>query len=844
MGEKSLLLMITLLALLGGGPLQGRSCAPDSIAVWWRAGADADAAGDFPAATTLLIQALDCATLHADTLMMVRSLNSLGIVQTHLRRYEQARQYLYQALALKPQRRDSLVWSNCLNSLGNVWSLQGATDSARVYYEHARRIKVVIGDMEALPVVLMNLAGIGWSSGELDLALAYDLEAVALHQQTGNQAGEAEARNNVAYVYREMNRLPEARTFALAGLDLARQVRNRNIQLSCLINLSTISARLGDHAAGFDYQRQYIYLKDSLYNEENQRLISEMEARFDSERKERDLALQAETIARQEAGLRLRGLVIAGVLLLMLLTVGAMLYAFQRRRWRLEQERREAQRLKELDAFKSRFFTHITHEFRTPLTVILGLAGEHAQEPDWDMTQRNARHLLQLINQLLDLAKLEAGQLPLQWAQADAVALLRYLCESFRSLASQRDIALDFAPATGTLPLVLDPEKVQAIFANLLGNALKFTPEGGAVQVRVAAGAGQWSFAVADNGPGIAPEAQARIFDRFAQANPQDAGTGIGLALARELATLMGGTLAVESVPGAGSTFTCRLPIPQVEAPAMLPAPLPVPAALPAARPQAALLSGERPHLLIIEDQADVAEYLRRCLEDQYDISLAVNGAQGIDLALEQVPDAIVSDVMMPEKDGFEVCQTLKQDARTSHIPIVLLTARAAIADKLQGLRHGADAYLPKPFDREELLVRLEQLILLRRKLQARYQSLAALPAPATETEAVEDTFIQRVRAQVLAHLQEEDFSVEKLADLLHLSRTQLFRKVKALTGRSVSQFVNQVRIGEAQRLLRETDLTVSEVAYQAGFADPGYFMRVFAREVGMSAGAWREKPS
>ncbi len=807
------------------------------------AGTQADYEGDYPEAIRLFRQLLDSAIDVGDEALQLRCLNSLGVVHTNLHQYERAKAFHLQALRMEPGHIDSLLWSNCLLGLGNVYNHTGKLDSSQRLYEQSLAIKQLVGDPTDLPVVLGNLASLGWKTNQMDLALRYDQQALELHQRRGDRRGEAEARNNLAYVYREMGRLTQAQAQARQGLNLARGLGERQIQLRCLINLSTISARLGNHEAGFDYQRQYIYLKDSLYSEENQRIISEMEAKYETAQKEKDLALQQATIAEQKGRIRLQGLMIAGVLLLMLLTIGTLIYRFQRRRWQmqshLQAEQQEALRLKGLDEFKSHFFTNLTHEFRTPLTVILGLAESQPTDETWAMVHRNGRQLLRLINQLLDLSKLEAGKMHLQWGQVELSQLLRYLTESFRSLADQKGVSLRFLPPDAPLHTDVDQEKVQMIVSNLLSNALKFTPEGGEVQVQVQQEGAHWVCSVQDSGPGIAPEEQERIFDRFEQGKTAQGGTGIGLALSRELANLMGGSLEVAREVAQGSRFILRLPLRSGAAPMSellrIPAdhpPKPVSNSIPSA--------DSRPRILLVEDNADVVAYLHHCLADSYELLVAGDGKMGVQIALEQVPDAIISDVMMPEMDGFALCHTLKQDERSSHIPIVLLTARAAIEDRLQGLRFGADAYLAKPFDREELLIRVEQLILLRHKLQARYRSLAALPAPATETEQQQDAFIQKVREQVLAHLTEEAFSVEALAEQLHLSRTQLYRKIKALTGRSVSQFVNLIRIEQAQQLLRSTDLTVSEIGYQIGFADPNYFMRVFAKEVGKSAGEWR----
>ncbi|MCB0639838.1 MAG: response regulator, partial [Lewinella sp.] len=394
----------------------------------------------------------------------------------------------------------------------------------------------------------------------------------------------------------------------------------------------------------------------------------------------------------------------------------------------------EATRLKELDQFKNRFFTNITHEFRTPLTVILGITNQLWTNNDiqparesahkLNLIRRNGENLLRLINQLLDLAKLESDELRINYVQGDVLPYLRYIAESLHSLASVRNVLLQVKSDQTPIVMDYDPERLQQIVYNLLSNAIKFTPSGGQVvlQARSTTGAAadprtpRLVLTVTDTGIGIPPEELPRIFDRFHQADhlaqAQAGGTGIGLALTRELIHAMGGEISVESQLGQGTVFTVQLPIrrqaPMASDPVVQSSTESTPApGTPLPEDQA---RESRPQLLIIEDNPDVVEYLSFCLKADYALDFAYNGRAGIDTAVERVPDLIISDVMMPEKDGFEVCDTLKNDERTSHIPIVLLTARAGVEDRIAGLRRGADAYLAKPFHEEELLVTLEKL--------------------------------------------------------------------------------------------------------------------------------------
>jgi CheY-like chemotaxis protein len=359
---------------------------------------------------------------------------------------------------------------------------------------------------------------------------------------------------------------------------------------------------------------------------------------------------------------------------------------------------------------------------------------------------------------------------------------------------------------------------------------------------------------VGDTGPGIEPGSLPKVFDRFFQADhppaAQTGGTGIGLALVRELVLLMHGGLAVRNLPGQGAEFVVSLPHTR-QAP-LDQEPLPAQAQV---RPQvgqwvedAQVLSGHEPTLLLVEDNDDVATYIHNCLGTHYLVIRAENGQAGIELALEKMPDIILSDVMMPLKDGFELCDTLKNDPRTSHIPIVLLTAKAAHSDRLAGLRRGADAYLIKPFGREELLLVLANLIQTRRMLQAYYSQLALgiappEPVPAAIADSAdwgEDAFLVKLRTTLEAHLQNTELSVDILCQEVGMSRTSLHLKVTALTGMSISHYVRSLRLRKAQELLTTSQLNVSQVAYSVGFDNPKYFSRVFSEEFGVSPANYR----
>jgi signal transduction histidine kinase/DNA-binding response OmpR family regulator len=555
-------------------------------------------------------------------------------------------------------------------------------------------------------------------------------------------------------------------------------------------------------------------------------------------------------------------------------------FLFYQNQLRRKLEHAEAERLKSLDAFKSRFFTNITHEFRTPLTVILGMAdrlqqgGASEKSPSelssLGLIKRSGENLLRLVNQILDLAKLESNTLKMHYVQGDLLAYVRYITESLHSFANAQNVLLRVESKEQDIVMDYDPERVLQIIYNLLSNAIKFTPSGGQVVVRLAVenlsgdiqqargitnSGRKVSISVTDTGAGISRQDLPNVFDRFFQAQNQEhtktGGTGIGLSLTRELLRAMGGDIVVQSTLGRGTTFTAHVPISN-KAPLLQKLPG-QPAHLPGIRPTPALpdlkalsdpADASMPHLLLIEDNPDVVEYLAACLSTAYRLDFAYNGRAGIEKALEIVPDLIISDVMMPEKDGFEVVETLKNDERTSHIPIVLLTARATVEDRVAGLRRGADAYLAKPFREEELLVWVAQLIARRRLLQARYTRLSAPPEeaePAAAELILEDDFIQKFRTVLEANYSDSEFSIEALCREMAMSRTQVHRKLTALTNRSTTEHINAYRLERAREHLKSGSMTVTEVAYAVGFNDPKYFSRLFTEMYGMVPSALRK---
>ncbi|MBL7803400.1 MAG: helix-turn-helix domain-containing protein [Saprospiraceae bacterium] len=527
--------------------------------------------------------------------------------------------------------------------------------------------------------------------------------------------------------------------------------------------------------------------------------------------------------------------------------------AFKKRR---EAELREAERIKELDQFKSRLYANITHEFRTPLTVILGTAGQMSKNANpeqarpLDMIARNGEQLLRLVNQMLDWSKLESSHLRLQVRRFDLVAFLHLSAEPFRTLTEAKKLNFDLRLPDAALMVESDPDRLHDIVANLLSNAVKFTPSGGSVTLRLdLVDSDTLCISVEDTGIGIPPEHIHRVFERFYQVRTDEKdtdGSGIGLAYANELAQIMNGRLEASSQPGEGTTL--RLYLSQHNTLAFTPAEKSI-ARRPIA-PEPVIVAATDPSLplvLLVEDNPDVAQYTASCLLGRYQVIYAENGEIGVKKALDATPDLIISDVMMPAMDGYELCRTLKSDPRTSHIPVILLTARVDEVSQVQGYQFGADVYLKKPFNQESLLLQMDNLMRLRSSIQDKITAGLlveehTVAPPSSSGLSGQEIFVRNVLELIEANYNNPDYGVSDMQKTLLMSSTQLHRKLTALTGRSPGQLLRRYRLEKARQLLVErSELTVAEIAYRVGYKDPNYFFRAFREEFDVPPNTYRK---
>ena len=530
--------------------------------------------------------------------------------------------------------------------------------------------------------------------------------------------------------------------------------------------------------------------------------------------------------------------------IILLLLIGIMVYIYRTilMKRRIEEEANKA---------KLQFFTNISHELRTPLTLIADPVNyiihddnlNSQQRSMLQIVQRNVLVLTQLVSEILDFRKVQNGKMELRLSDFNLSENMKQWIMLFSASAQKKHITISM-DAPDTIMLRADQDKIERICYNLLSNALKYTSEGGEISLMAKEEGGRVMISVADNGCGISSDELPYIFDRFYQAKNAGRGTGIGLAIVKAFTELHHGEVSATSIEGKGSTFTIHIPVRQkgevTNQPTEKIEQLVEPSSAQEVPNQARHIDEliqpyqtDKPEVLIIDDNIDIRTYLRSVLSEKYNVSEAADGKAGLELARKIVPDIVLSDIMMPVMDGLAFCQQLKTDKAISHIPVILLTARSLDEQRAEGYEHGADAYLSKPFSLRLLLSRIDNLIESRKKLNQTWSKGVEDDEIGNISNEIDKSFLKQLRKIIQENLANSDLSVEQIGDEIGLSRVQLYRKVKALTGYSPVEIVRKARLTRARHLLQTTERTVSEVAYAVGFSTPSYFSKCYKDEFG-----------
>jgi signal transduction histidine kinase/DNA-binding response OmpR family regulator len=795
--------------------------------------------------------------------ILAESYRLLGVTYTDQNELEKASVYIKRAeqLCLSTGNFDVLLRVYVASGVIHVANEQ--YDSALVVFEHALQIAEQQNNQYYLPVIYTNIGTAhGFSKKGSRLQMDYYIKALKLSKKIENKYAQARVLSKLGSTLVEAKEYMRAEEYLLGSQELSQAIGLKMVVKDNLMQLMTLKMLQGDLREAQHYMTEYYDLKDRLLNEKKTRQIVELEARSVLEQKEQAInrlkhEQQIERIWSNSLLVGVMGLVIAS----------ALVYYLQKSRAHKTKELLVVQRslndkLKETDLLKSRFFANISHEFRTPLTLISAPIEEKLQSPSlpehdkltFQLVHRNTSRLLNLVNQLLDLSKLEMGKMQLQVSRGKMNDFCSVLAASFDSLAQSKRIHFSKNVVIALTETWYDSDKLEKIINNLLFNAFKFTQPGGAVTLSIYSEKrfNNVVIKISDTGKGISKEDLPLVFSPFYQsknaAEDGQPGTGLGLALVKELVTVYGGTIELESFENKGTTVTTCLPVTKERFPlnTQLAADtlegeahcLEDEAQTKDALETSFQMRSEMVHddlILIVEDNKELRNFIAASLKSQFNVITASNGEDGFILAAEQIPSLIISDIMMPKMTGIELTGKLKSDERTSHIPVVLLTAKAEAESRLGGLKMGADDYLTKPFSTAELHVRIVNLIQQRKKLAAKFRKeIADLARPSREP-SLDEKFVQRAKAIVEAHLSDYDFSVEKMAEEVHLSRTQLFRKLKAVTGLSPNEFINNMRLQKAANLIRAKADTVSQIGYAVGFNDQSYFAKRFRKKFGKS---------
>lgn len=567
-------------------------------------------------------------------------------------------------------------------------------------------------------------------------------------------------------------------------------------------------------------------------------------------------------------------LVLLVFVVLLIAVCAAAIYAFitrtrinQQLKASMDEQNRMATEMEEMTQTQLQFFTNVSHELRTPLTLIAGPTEQLLEDPTvhgvqrtmLEMVQRNTRILIQLVGEILDFRKVQNNKAELHLNRFYLQHELTTWTEDFRTVAARRGITIrvDVSGVEDDAVLIADRDKMEHMYFNIMSNALKYTPDGGCITTTLLHHDHFYTLRIADTGKGIPTEELPHLFERFYQAKGAIGGTGIGLSLVKAYIDMHRGSVHAESVEGKGTTFVIELPDSQ---PGYDPA-KDAPAATQAEKglvddnyiatdttaqeateriTNAEDFDAERPLVLIIDDNNGMRAYLRSILQDKYNVSEATNGEQGLEKARREVPKLVVCDVMMPVMDGLEFTKRLKEDTATSHIPVVLLTARSLSEQRKEGYDTGADSYITKPFSGQVLLSRIENLLRSRIMLRSVFAGDKQETEEEEKLNEADKTFVGRLRTAIQDNLGDSDFSVERLGEEIGLSRVQLYRKVKALTDQTPVELLRKARLTKARQLLEKTEKSVSEIAYEVGFTSPSYFNKCFKDEFDINPSSLR----
>ncbi|MEM8927918.1 MAG: tetratricopeptide repeat protein [Bacteroidota bacterium] len=776
---------------------------------------------------------------------------NIGLIHQKLNNYDEAITYYVKSDSLFKKFNFTPGRVFVLKNLGVATKNQGDLDTALEYYNTALETYKKMGLRREAGQVHDNIGNIFFEKKEYNEAVKNYHQSLRIAKGTNDSISIAMASQALGKGLLKLKKLDSAMVYSQLAVSFAEKLGIHLTAMDAHKNLGEIYYDKQEYKEAYRHLDMHKQLRDTLYTIEKRDLAEEIEAQYQNEQKTKEIALLASEKEVQELQLNKRenernAIIVFAVLVLFL---AGLLYS----QYRIKQKSNKE--LQALDEVKSNFFANISHEFRTPLTIIKGPIEHLEQNPDEQldpedvtMIRRNANKVLGLVNQLLDLSRIDQGKLQLKPTEGDIYKSLRTAAASFNSHAAQRNMDYIVEIPNGILWAAFDRTKLEKVVYNLLSNAFKFTENGEKVAFEANYGDGKLEIKVSDSGKGISEEKLPFIFDRFYQVDgastKEREGSGIGLSLSKDLVELMDGTITVSSEEGKGTFFTVQVPMDMIKTRQK---------SVPEEewenkkqRTKAPTFDLQKsdvrkiPQILLVEDNEDMRHFIKSQLVKDYRILEAKNGKEGLKRALVDAPDLILSDLMMPKMDGIELCKNLKTNLETSHIPVIMLTARAGTENKIEGLETGADDYLTKPFDAKELSFKVKNLIQRQQKLRGYItKNQFAFDASKIKTTSLDKRFLEQLLELLEREHPESSFGVSQMQSAMALSKTQLHRKVKALTNESPGELLRNFRLKRAAHLLSKKTDTVTQIAYQVGFNNLSYFAKCFKELYGVSPSSY-----
>ena len=774
----------------------------------------------------------------------------IGYLFVQNQKFDDAKVYFDKALEISMRLGDKTGIRDYYHEIGVWYQKKGQPVQARSMFDKAIDLAYELKDTLGIAILLGNTGSILREMNEPEKSLENLFQALelklAIHRDPSH------TYNDIAESYLMLDDHENAGIYAEKAVGAATRSADQGQLAVANYILSQCYYSAGDYYNAYLKYQNYVQLKDSLFNLQKSHQIESIKTQYETEKKEEKIEL----LNHQHRSEKFRRNVLAAFSGLLLI-IGILLIARQRSKTR--EQRLLYEKEQEVDRMKSRFFANITHELRTPLTLILGpieiLRSRIASKENirqLNVLEKNSNRLLDLINQLLDLSKIESGKMKLQSEPYDILQLVKRVSGFFESLVKLKEIDLKVSSHLEYSVLNIDVDKMEKVLVNLISNALKFTPENGSIRITLdleegikGSGKGSVTIKIKDNGRGIPAEDMEYIFDQYFQSadsvNSEYAGTGLGLALTKELVELHGGTITVKSGSGSGSEFTIYMPKDLlvhdfqlktlkrnesgwIRVQDMVSSEIQL---VPDAGSDGQTL------ILLVEDNIEVSDYISNIVHTVFKVEQAKDGKEGVEMALHLIPDLVISDVMMPGMNGYDLCKKLKSEESTSHVPVILLTARGSTVDKIKGLEHQADAYLVKPFSPKELMTLIKNLVESRRQLRERFSREFIFKPGEVEVTSTDDRFLEKLNTRVESHLEDENLGVDDLAGMMNMSRSQLHRKLKALTNLAPSEFIRNYRLIRAKELIIGRTGSAAEIAFTVGFSSPSYFTRCFREYFG-----------